>query len=160
MVMLSMTTESTDTLAQLSVMIVEDDPIEALAVEDIVTRIGCREIHCTSRLADALELVSTLQADLGILDINLAGELVFPLAEKLEQLGMPFLLVTAYSDSAIPEKWLAKVIRKPFDPAELEFLLRKLAERTVSRGSRTDSPRRRLAAVNSPPTAVRWAPDD
>jgi CheY-like chemotaxis protein len=124
-----MSLDTSQSLAGLSVLIVEDEPMVALDQEQIVARLGCTEVHCAHRLSDGLEVICMLQPDLCILDINLAGEPAFPLAERLEQLGVPFLLVTGYSDVQIPKQWLPKVIRKPYNPAEFEFLLCKLAER-------------------------------
>ena len=63
--------------------------------------------HCTivgpcHRLADALTLAQEATIDLAVLDINLSGELVFPVAELLSGRGVPFVLLSGYGDQKLP----------------------------------------------------------
>jgi CheY-like chemotaxis protein len=126
--------QNADALSGLAVLIAEDEPAVAMEFETLVAQLGCHEVHCASRLPDALNVVS-MRPDLAILDVNLAGEMVFPVAERLASLGTPLLLVTGYSSSAIPKKWLPHVVRKPYDPAEIAFLLARLAGRARGRAA-------------------------
>jgi DNA-binding response OmpR family regulator len=121
--------EMSNSLSDLSVLIVEDETAIAMSIEELVTRLGCCEVHCAARLSDALQVISSTTPSLAVLDVNLAGEMAFPIAERLSDLGVPSLLITGYDSSAIPKKWLPHVVRKPYDPAELAFLLSKMAQR-------------------------------
>jgi hypothetical protein len=58
--------------------------------------------------------------NLAILDINLNGEMVYPLAEELSEEGIPFILMTGYDTSSLPERFRsAPRVSKPFDPEVL-----------------------------------------
>ena len=62
--------------------------------------------------------------DVAILDVNLAGERSFPVAEALEKRGCLFVLATGYDDAGIDEHWRARpLLRKPFLPHQLEQVL-------------------------------------
>jgi DNA-binding response OmpR family regulator len=67
-----------------------------------------------------LDAVRTQDFDLAILDVNLAGEMAYPVAELLRERNIPFLLLSGYGTEAIPSghpEW--KVCAKPFKGEEL-----------------------------------------
>ncbi len=74
-----------------------------------------------SRLAEALGLARDSDLDGGVLDVNLNGEMIFPVAEVLRGRGIPFLFSTGYGDQANfpPEFRTAPRVSKPVDHAEL-----------------------------------------
>lgn len=80
-----------------SVLLVEDEPLVAWDVERMLTTAGVRVLGPVSSVASALELLATETPDAAILDLNLRGELVTPVARRLRQLGVPFVLATAYN---------------------------------------------------------------
>ncbi|MFN3523803.1 MAG: response regulator [Phenylobacterium sp.] len=103
------------------VMLVEDESLVALVMEDMLADLGCEVVATFGALSPALDWFAAGQApfDGALLDVNLGGELVFPLAEALEARGVPFVFATAYG--ALPEARFpeAMVVRKPVDPGAL-----------------------------------------
>ena len=89
-------------LAGMRVLVVEDEFILALALEDILIDEGCVVVGPFSRVSEALAAATEEQVDLAVLDVNVAGEKVFPVAEVLDDRGVPFILLTGYGDKVIP----------------------------------------------------------
>lgn len=115
-------------LAGKRVMVVEDEMLIALLVEDMLADAGCIVVGPFACVSDALAAAKTEVVDLALLDVNVAGEKVFPVAHALEARGVPFLLLTGYGELALPQDrpdWEAVV--KPFFPEKLaERLARKV----------------------------------
>jgi CheY-like chemotaxis protein len=106
-------------LAGRRVLVVEDEPFFALRLETILGKLGCTVLGPAHRLADALTW--TRQAlDVALLDINLAGTPVFPVADALAASGVPFIFVTAYDRSALPAAYQgAALVTKPLSGPDL-----------------------------------------
>jgi DNA-binding response OmpR family regulator len=69
---------------------------------------------------NALDAVSVEPLDLAILDVNLAGEIVFPVAHALAKRRIPFLLTSGYGEEVIPNEHLDwTVCAKPFHADDL-----------------------------------------
>ena len=82
-------------LADLKVFVVEDEALVALNLEDMLADLGCRDIVSAMRLDQALAQIDDgLDADVAILDVNLAGKPVFPVAERLAERGTPIVFAT------------------------------------------------------------------
>ena len=113
-------------LTGLKVLVVEDEILVSMLLEDMLSDFGCEVVGPITRLREALQLVQDRAQviDLAILDVNLAGERSFPVAEALEARGCRFVLSTGYDDTGIEERWRARpILRKPFLPHELERAL-------------------------------------
>ena len=96
------------------VLVVEDEFLVAMDIESMLEQLGCVVGASVPRLLKALEVASTLDFDLAVLDINLAGEVVYPLAFRLAQRGTPFLFTTGYSTSSLPSELSDRpLVRKP-----------------------------------------------
>lgn len=115
-------------LAGLSVLVAED---EFFVAEDLVYALEERGAHVigpAATVARALDLVeSTPDLAAAVLDINLKGEMIFPVADALLARGAPFVFATGYDDSILPERF-ARVVRceKPVDPDDVaRALMRK-----------------------------------
>ena len=112
------------------ILVVEDD---YMIVADLVQELeasGAHVIGPIPTLDMALEKLEQLPDIAGaILDINLHGEMVFPLAEELRRRQIPFVFATAYEEKAIPTAWRdIPLVRKPADLSEIaEVLLRRRA---------------------------------
>jgi len=97
-----------------NVLMVEDEAYLAMALEDLLTDAGYRVLGA-ARLSDALEIADHEHVDAALLDINLHGEAVYPLAAYLRENGVPFAFATAYSRDTIPEDFHDCVlVRKPY----------------------------------------------
>jgi CheY-like chemotaxis protein len=112
-------TESADievaSLLGKSVLVVEDNGLLCCMLEEMLLDAGCTVVGPFSRLADAMSAVPSAQIDVALLDINLRGELVMPLARHLAARGVPYVLTSAYAASDLPrELQSASQLRKPF----------------------------------------------
>src|SRR3978361_2130927 len=104
----------------LQILIVEDEAMIAMLLEDMLTDLGHHVSGISSRMSDAEVLVSKTEADLAILDVNLAGQDTYPLAETLTSRGVPFIFATGYGADGIRGTWpRVPVLRKPFQVREL-----------------------------------------
>ncbi len=90
-------------LEGLRILVVEDEFLLALEVEAALTSFGCAVTGPFAKLAKALDAARRTQLDGAVLDINLNGEMVYPLAEYLDLAGIPFVFLTGYVPSDLPE---------------------------------------------------------
>jgi two-component SAPR family response regulator len=105
----------------LKVLVVEDESLVALDIENMLEEMGCTVVASVPRLVKALDLAARLDLDLAVLDINLAGEVVYPLAFRLAERGIPFLFSTGYSTADLPLELRDRpILRKPVMPANLK----------------------------------------
>lgn len=86
------------------------------------------EVLLAARVSEAMAMLGRLRPDAAVLDINLHGEMVFPVAEKLDALHVPFVFLTGHVGIEIPRRWLHRVILKPYHPADLANLLCRLID--------------------------------
>ncbi len=113
-----------------SALLVEDEALVALMIEDMLVALGLDVVASAARLAKACELAATGAFDVAVLDVNLAGEFVFPAARILRQRHIPFLFSTGYGQHPLdPEFKDALAIAKPFSADELGEKLRTLLPR-------------------------------
>src|SRR5690242_10866422 len=97
------------------VLVVEDDFLVSLLLEDILAAAGCVVLGPVPRLADAVDAAAKEQCDVAVLDVNLAGEWVFPAAAILSERNVPVIFVTGHGSDAIPPKYAGELrIAKPF----------------------------------------------
>ncbi|HWU95574.1 MAG TPA: response regulator [Sphingomonas sp.] len=116
-------------LQGLRVLVVEDEPVVAMYLEDLLEALGCQTIGPASRLADGLALAKDNGFDVAILDINLGGERSTPIAEALQARGVPFAFASGYG--APPEGFGDEVpmIEKPYREAQVAGALDRLLAR-------------------------------
>ena len=111
------------------VLVVEDEYLVAIEVESMLLDAGCIVIGPFASVKAAIVAARTENVDIALLDVNIAGEMVFPVAYLLEEAGIPFLFVTGYGEVILPRDrpdWEA--CAKPFEPDELsEHLARKVS---------------------------------
>lgn len=82
----------------LKILVVEDDFIVAFDMQMMLEEQGARVLGPAATLAQARGIIENDSPQLAVLDVNLNGEFVFPLAEELSARGVPFLFATAYAD--------------------------------------------------------------
>ncbi|WP_149539166.1 response regulator [Siccirubricoccus phaeus] len=114
----------TGRLQRRRVLLVEDEAIVAQLLEDKLRDAGAELLGPAATLAEAFRLAETALADGGldavILDVNLGGEQVLPLADWLDARGVPFIFATGYGNGPQRGRHLAApVMAKPFDPDAL-----------------------------------------
>ncbi len=107
-------------LAGRRVMIVEDELLVAMLLEEALVEHGCEIVGPFSTVETALLAARGVAADVAVLDVNLRGKRVYPVAELLEARGIPFLLMSGYGREGVPPEhahWIA--CSKPFLPGDL-----------------------------------------
>jgi CheY-like chemotaxis protein len=92
-------------LAGRRVLIVEDRYLIAIEMADHVGRLGGKVVGPSRDVAGAEALLAGERVDVAVLDVNLDGELVFPLAERLAGAGVPFIFLTGYDGQTLPPAW-------------------------------------------------------
>lgn len=99
------------------IMIVEDEALVAMMVEDLLTDLGCEVSGSFGAVGEALAYLDDGKSllDGAVLDINIGGEMVFPVAEALRAKGVPFVFATGYG--ALPRKGFedVTVLSKPIN---------------------------------------------
>lgn len=114
----------TDVLQGVKVLIVEDEYLVASLIEDMLLFAGCVVCGPVPRLAQALDAAHSEACDVAVLDINLAGQWSYPVAEALSRRNVPFVFVTGYGSNAMPAEFADRPrIHKPFKMNELLAVL-------------------------------------
>ena len=115
-----------DGFAGLRVLVVEDEVAIAMLLEDMLLDLDVVVIGPAGRLSQGKELARNETFDLAILDVNVAGEAVYPVVDILVQRGIRFVFSTGYGAGGIDTAWRDRpVLQKPFSQAELEETLRR-----------------------------------
>ena len=123
------------------VMIVEDEALIGMMMKDALTDLGLAVIGPFVTVGDAMRGLEDAAVDFAILDVNLGGEWVYPVADRLVTRGIPFVFVTGYGVDGLDGRFAqTPVFEKPIEPHVLETMF--------GRG----------AQAQRPATDVRWAP--
>jgi CheY-like chemotaxis protein len=108
-------------LADLRVLVVEDEVFIALEIEERLRRLGCAVVGPVGRLERALELARAEALDGALLDVNIRGGFVYPVAMELRAREVPVVLSTGYAPEALPAAFRdLPCLRKPFGAGQLE----------------------------------------
>ena len=109
------------------VLIVEDESLVAMLLETILEDMECIPVGPASNIDDGEVLArDTADLDAALLDVNVAGRQVFPVAEILKARGVPFVFSTGYGEGGLPEEWRGQAtIQKPFTEAAIRDALMK-----------------------------------
>ena len=117
----------TQPLSGRRVLVVEDESLVAMLLETILDDMGCAVVGPESNIDDGLISATTEPSlDAALLDVNVAGREVFPVAEALKARGVPFVFSTGYGEAGLPEHWRGNpTIQKPFTEGAIrEALMR------------------------------------
>lgn len=106
------------------ILIVEDEYFAADEVRRALDRAGAIVIGPAPSVEIGLELLDQHRVDGAILDIRLDGETVFPIAERLQDTGIPFVFATAFVSVTLPERYIGYVLcEKPTDLGDIAYAL-------------------------------------
>ena len=117
----------TNALQGRRVLVIEDESLVAMLLETILEDMGCTDVGPESNIDDGL-IAATTEAslDAALLDVNVAGREVFPVAEALRARGVPFVFSTGYGEAGLPEHWRGNpTIQKPFTEGAIRDALMK-----------------------------------
>lgn len=117
----------TQALSDRRVLVVEDESLVAMLLETILEDMGCTPVGPAATVDEGLTLVSGGERlDAALLDVNVAGRQVFPVAEALKARGVPFVFSTGYGEGGLPDEWRGQpTIQKPFTEAAVRDALMK-----------------------------------
>ena len=113
------------------ILIVEDEPLISMMLEDFLDALD-KQVVCTAdTVAGALDCLAAGGIDAAILDVNLrGGETSWPVADALDEAGVPFLLATGGGGEMIAERHRARpILAKPFTMDNVEQALAELTRR-------------------------------
>ena len=98
----------------------------AMLLEDMILDFGSEVVGPAARLSDALQIASSASLDAAILDINMGGGVVFPVADILQTRGVPVIFATGYGPKSLPTRFAnTPTLSKPFTFETLTHHLRK-----------------------------------
>jgi PAS domain S-box-containing protein len=105
------------------VLIVEDEALVAMILEDQLADLGISVAGTCASVPDAMRAIENDPPQAAILDVNLRGQLVYPVADRLMDRGIPFVFVTGYGRESIDRRYsFVKVLEKPVERQALEGL--------------------------------------
>ena len=110
------------------VFVLEDEALIAMEIETLLRSAGYRVIGPARSIAEAMRICGGLTEGCALLDVNLDGAAVTPVARLLAERGIPFALVTGYDLASVPEAFRDRIIiRKPFSDSDILSALDRLA---------------------------------
>jgi CheY-like chemotaxis protein len=105
------------------VMIVEDEALIGMMMKDALTSLGLAVMGPFVSVGDAMRALDENPVDFAILDVNLGGEWVYPVADCLATRGIPFVFITGYGVDGLDGRFAqTPVFEKPIEPQVLETL--------------------------------------
>jgi CheY-like chemotaxis protein len=109
------------------ILVVEDEFLIRMLLEDMLTDLGYELAGVAGRVDEAADLAKKTDFDLAILDVNLDGQDVYPVAELIAGRGLPFMFVTGYGGRGLPDAYRGRpTLQKPFQLDELKKTLAQL----------------------------------
>lgn len=106
------------------VLVVEDEVLIGMVLEDILDMLGCTLAGSAATLDEAWSFANAGEFDVAILDVNIGADPVFPLAEKLQDQGVPIVFATGSLPDSLPERFAnCPVLEKPYVYAGVEAAL-------------------------------------
>jgi CheY-like chemotaxis protein len=115
-----------------SVFLVEDEVMIRMMVAEMLEELGYSIAAESGDIEQALELAQTTNFDIAILDVNVNGKLISPVAEVIEGRNRPFIFATGYGTQGLPPEYRDRpALQKPFQMENLAVVI----ERTLKDGA-------------------------
>jgi DNA-binding NtrC family response regulator len=119
-----------------SIFLVEDEALVRMSLASMVEELGHRVVAEAGTIKEAGAIAMTGVFDLAILDINIDGLGIDPVAHVIERRGLPFLFVTGYGAAWLPSLFRRRpVLEKPVSLDRLKTTIDTLIERSAANGS-------------------------
>lgn len=114
------------------VLVIEDEMMVAMGLEMALEDAGYEVIGPFGRLDQAIEAARSGQMDVALLDVNVRGDEVFPVADILAARGVPFAFLTGYGRETLPARFgSSRVLSKPFQAGQLVAAVRAMSAEQV-----------------------------
>ncbi len=98
-----------------SVFLVEDEVMIRMMVADMLSELGYTVAAEAGEIGEAIRLAQSTYFDFAILDVNVNGKVISPVADLLKARGRPFIFATGYGSSGLPEEYRDRpALQKPF----------------------------------------------
>lgn len=102
------------------VLVIEDELMVAMGLEMVLAEAGCVVVGPVGRFDTALAAAKSEDVDLALLDVNIRGDAIYPVADILTERGIPFAFLTGYGRETLPARHADKrILSKPFQAAAL-----------------------------------------
>ena len=112
------------------ILVVEDELMIRMLLEDMLSELGYTVAAEAARIEEALEAAKNADFDIAILDVNLNGQPISPVADALVARGMPFVFATGYGERGLPEPYRDRpTLKKPFQMDGLKQMLQTALDR-------------------------------
>ncbi len=106
------------------VLVVEDEYLIRMLLEDMLGDLGYELAAGVGTIAEASEVATSGDFNVAILDVNLDGEEIYPVADILAGRGLPFVFVTGYGECSLPAPHRDRpALQKPFQAEQLKTAL-------------------------------------
>ena len=117
----------TQPLSGRRVLVVEDESLVAMLLEAILEDMGCIPVGPVASVEEGLAMARDEDSlDAALLDVNVAGQQVFPVAEALKARGVPFVFSTGYGEGGLSDAWRGHpTVQKPFTESAIRDALMK-----------------------------------
>ena len=118
------------------IFLVEDESLLAMMLETMLEDLGHEVADSADSLEEAVKKAKQAEFDCALLDVNLRGEVVYPVADVLTARGLPFVFASGYGGAGLPQQFKDKpVIAKPFQLEDLSAALSNALESRSGSGS-------------------------
>jgi CheY-like chemotaxis protein len=120
--------EATETMPESQathrILVVEDEYLIRMLLEDMLADLGYEVVGAVGTIAEATDLANKADFQCAILDVNLAGQEIYPVADILAARGVPFIFVTGYGEGSLADPYRGRpALQKPFQAEQLKSTL-------------------------------------
>ena len=106
------------------VLVVEDEYLIRMLLEDMLEELGYDMAAGVGTISEASEVAANGDFHVAILDVNLDGQEIYPVADILAERGLPFVFVTGYGERTLPDPHRGRpALQKPFQAEQLKAAL-------------------------------------
>ncbi len=122
-------------LQGIRILVVEDEFLLAMDIESAIREAGGLVVGPVVTLKDAVATAEREELNAAVLDLNLRGEMSYPVAEVLRSRRIPFLFATGYTENRLPQPFQCRpCLRKPFTWGALTAAIERLLAQTSEAG--------------------------
>lgn len=115
------------TVSPARVLVVEDQYLIRMMLEDMLADLGHDVAAAVGTMPEASEQARNGDFHVAILDVNVDGEQIFPVADIIAERGLPFVFATGYGEHSLPDAYRGcPTLLKPFQASQLADMLTKL----------------------------------
>ncbi|HZL38897.1 MAG TPA: response regulator [Pseudolabrys sp.] len=113
------------------ILVVEDEYLIRMLLEDMLADLGYEIAAAVGTIAEACDVAAKGEFNAAVLDVNLDGQEIYPVAEVLAKRGLPFVFVTGYGENSLIEPYRNRpALQKPFQVEQLKAVLAGLIAKT------------------------------